>query len=72
MSFDDLRGAYATLADALIEPWHSEKVAFWPPPADGGLAAAAAFETLRQNPRGRKPGRGPLSWPWRRAGGRAA
>ena len=51
MSFDDLRGALPTLADALIEPWHSEKVAFLPPPADGGLAAAAAFETLRQNPR---------------------
>jgi len=50
MTFDDLRGALPTLAAALIEQWHSDKVAFLPPPADGGLAAAAAFETLRQNP----------------------
>ena len=60
MSFDDLRGALPTLADALIEPWHSEKVAFLPPPADGGLAAAAAFETLRAEPPRHKPGRGPF------------
>ena len=47
LSLRDLRGALPTLAPALIEPWHSDKVAFLPPPADGGLAAAAAFETLR-------------------------
>ncbi|HTW71699.1 MAG TPA: gamma-glutamyltransferase [Acetobacteraceae bacterium] len=50
MTFDDLRRALPTLADPLIEPWRSDKVAFLPPPADGGLAAAAAFETLRRNP----------------------
>jgi len=50
MTFDDLRRALPGLADPLIEPWHSDKVAFLPPPADGGLAAAAALETLRQQP----------------------
>ena len=50
MTFDDLRRALPTLVDPLIEPWHGgDKVAFLPPPADGGLAAAAAFETLRQH-----------------------
>lgn len=50
LSIDDLRGALPTLVPALIEPWRSDKVAFLPPPADGGLAAAAAFETLQQRP----------------------
>jgi gamma-glutamyltranspeptidase / glutathione hydrolase len=50
MTFDDLRHALPTLADPLIEPYRSNKVAFLPAPADGGLAAAAAFETLRQHP----------------------
>ena len=46
----DLRHALPSLADPLIESYRSDKVAFLPAPADGGLAAAAAFETLRQNP----------------------
>jgi len=50
MTFDDLRQALPALADPLIEPYRGDKVAFLPPPADGGLAAAAAFETLRQHP----------------------
>jgi gamma-glutamyltranspeptidase/glutathione hydrolase len=37
-------------AAPVIVPWHSDQVAFLPPPADGGLAAAAAFETLVQRP----------------------
>jgi gamma-glutamyltranspeptidase / glutathione hydrolase len=50
LALGDLRGALPTLVPALIEPWHSDKVAFLPLPADGGLAAAAAFETLQQRP----------------------
>jgi gamma-glutamyltranspeptidase/glutathione hydrolase len=46
----DLRSALPVVAPALIVPWHSDKVAFLPAPADGGLAAAAAFETLQQHP----------------------
>jgi len=50
LSLSDLRAALPTLAPALVVPWHSDKVAFLPPPADGGLAAAAALETLEQRP----------------------
>jgi gamma-glutamyltranspeptidase/glutathione hydrolase len=50
LTLADLRSALPVLAPALIEPWHADKVAFLPPPADGGLAAAAAFETLQQRP----------------------
>lgn len=50
MSLDELRRALPTTADALIVPYRSDKVAFLPPPADGGLAAAAAFETLAEHP----------------------
>ena len=50
LSLGDLRGGLPTLAPALIVPWRSDKVAFLPAPADGGLAAAAAFETLQQRP----------------------
>jgi gamma-glutamyltranspeptidase/glutathione hydrolase len=50
LTMGDLRAALPVLAPALIVPWHSDKVAFLPPPADGGLAAAAAFETLQQHP----------------------
>jgi gamma-glutamyltranspeptidase / glutathione hydrolase len=51
LSSSDLRAGLPTLAPALIEPWHSDKVAFLPPPADGGLGAAAAFQTLTQQPK---------------------
>ena len=50
LSLGDLRGSLPITAPALIMPWHSDKVAFLPPPVDGGLAAAAAFETLQQHP----------------------
>ncbi len=46
----DLRGALPKLAAPLMLPAGNDKVAFLPPPADGGLAAAAAFESLQQNP----------------------
>lgn len=50
ISLSDLRESLPVIAPPLIVPWHSEQVAFLPPPADGGLAAAAAFETLIQRP----------------------
>ena len=50
ITVNDLRASLPTLAPALVVPWRSEKVAFLPPPADGGLAAAAALETLQQRP----------------------
>jgi gamma-glutamyltranspeptidase/glutathione hydrolase len=50
LTMGDLRSALPVVAPARIVPWHSDKVAFLPAPADGGLAAAAAFETLQQHP----------------------
>jgi gamma-glutamyltranspeptidase/glutathione hydrolase len=50
LSAADLRNALPTTADALVVPYRSDKVAFLPPPADGGLAGAAAFQALQQNP----------------------
>jgi len=46
----DLRGALPKLSAPLITPFHNDKVAFLPPPADGGLAADAAFSVLAGNP----------------------
>ena len=42
--------AWRRRSDAL--PWRSDKLAFLPPPADGGLAAAAAFQVLQHDPAG--------------------
>lgn len=50
LSADDLRHALPTLGAALVADAGSDRVAFLPPPADGGLAAAAAFVWLRQHP----------------------
>lgn len=46
----DLRSALPKLAAPLIRPYRIEKVAFLPPPADGGLAADAAFGVLANRP----------------------
>jgi gamma-glutamyltranspeptidase / glutathione hydrolase len=46
----DLRGALPKLAPPLVRSFHNDKIAFLPPPADGGLAAAAAFSVLADNP----------------------
>jgi gamma-glutamyltranspeptidase/glutathione hydrolase len=46
----DLRGSLPKLGAPLIVPFHNDKVAFLPPPADGGLAAEAAFAVLANNP----------------------
>jgi gamma-glutamyltranspeptidase/glutathione hydrolase len=50
IGFEDLRGALPKLAAPLIAPYRIDKVAFLPPPADGGLAAEAAFNVLAANP----------------------
>jgi gamma-glutamyltranspeptidase/glutathione hydrolase len=50
LSVADLRGALPVLSGALVAPYRNDKVAFLPPPADGGLAAAAAFTVLSRDP----------------------
>lgn len=50
LSLADLRGALPTLGQPIILPYRNDKVAFVPPPADGGLAAAAAFKVLAADP----------------------
>jgi gamma-glutamyltranspeptidase/glutathione hydrolase len=50
IQFSDLRGALPKLTAPLIRDFHNDKVAFLPPPADGGLAAEAAFNVLASNP----------------------
>lgn len=46
----DLRRALPNTAAPIELPAGDDRVAFLPPPADGGLAAAAAFQTLWRNP----------------------
>jgi gamma-glutamyltranspeptidase / glutathione hydrolase len=50
LQFSDLRGALPKLARPLIRDFRNDKIAFLPPPADGGLAAEAAFDVLANNP----------------------
>jgi gamma-glutamyltranspeptidase / glutathione hydrolase len=50
IALSDLRGALPVLAPAIVLPYRNDKVAFLPPPADGGLAAAAGFMTLQRDP----------------------
>jgi gamma-glutamyltranspeptidase/glutathione hydrolase len=45
----DLRGALPRMVPAVVLPDRNDRVAFLPPPADGGLAAAAGFMTLQRN-----------------------
>ncbi len=42
----DLRSALPALANPIVETSGEDRVAFLPPPADGGLGAAAAFQAL--------------------------
>ncbi len=49
LTVSDLRGAVPRVAGALITAYGPDKVAFLPPPADGGLAAAAGFSVLTRN-----------------------
>ncbi len=50
LSLESLRRALPRTAVAITLPYRNDRVAFLPPPADGGLAAAAAFAVLQQNP----------------------
>jgi gamma-glutamyltranspeptidase/glutathione hydrolase len=50
LTLAELNGALPKLAPAVVVPYRRDKVAFLPPPADGGLAAAAAFSTLERDP----------------------
>jgi gamma-glutamyltranspeptidase/glutathione hydrolase len=45
----DLRGALPRMVPAIVLPDRNDRVAFLPPPADGGLAAAAGFMTLQRD-----------------------
>jgi gamma-glutamyltranspeptidase / glutathione hydrolase len=50
LGLTDLSGALPRLAPAIMLPDRHDQVAFLPPPADGGLAAAAGFATLQHDP----------------------
>ena len=51
LTMGDLRDTLPALAPALSVSAGDDTVAFLPPPADGGLAAAAAFQALRHDPK---------------------
>ncbi|MDE2005631.1 MAG: gamma-glutamyltransferase [Rhodospirillales bacterium] len=70
-----LRRALPRLAAPIVLRDGSDRIAFLPPPADGGLAAAAAFQTLRRDPKAlAEAGARALSVAsaWRRGGTSAA
>lgn len=50
LQLSDLRAALPRLAPPLTLDAGRDKVAFLPPPADGGLAAGAAFQVLQADP----------------------
>ena len=50
LSLDELRAALPRTAAPVTVRAGRDMVAFLPPPADGGLAAAAAFQVLQSNP----------------------
>jgi gamma-glutamyltranspeptidase/glutathione hydrolase len=50
LTIADLRDARPALVTPIEIPYRNDKLAFLPPPADGGLAAAAAFQTLLHDP----------------------
>lgn len=50
LTVDDLRRSLPRSGAAITIPYRDDQVSFLPPPADGGLAAAAAFAVLTRNP----------------------
>ncbi len=50
LTVDGMRGALPRTGGALTVQAGRDLVAFLPPPADGGLGAAAAFQALQNNP----------------------
>ena len=72
LSVADLRGALPLVGAPLTIRAGRDQVAFLPPPADGGLAAAAGFQVLQANPAdlGTAQARGlGAAQSWRRGGG---
>ena len=72
LTTDELRGALPRASPALTLPAGHDQVAFLPPPADGGLAAAAAFQVLQSNPQdlaGAQARAMAVASQWRRGGG---
>jgi gamma-glutamyltranspeptidase/glutathione hydrolase len=52
LSMADLHDALPRLATPISLTYRNDTLAFLPPPADGGLAAAAAFQVLEHDPAG--------------------
>lgn len=50
ITLQDLHKALPRLTPPLVRPYRNDKIAFLPPPADGGLAAEAAFDVLADLP----------------------
>jgi gamma-glutamyltranspeptidase/glutathione hydrolase len=50
LSLSDLSAALPRLSPPIVLPNRRDRVAFLPAPADGGLAAAAAFQVLQHDP----------------------
>jgi gamma-glutamyltranspeptidase / glutathione hydrolase len=50
LQVSDMRAALPKLTAPIVVPNDHDKIAFLPAPADGGLAAAAAFKVLQANP----------------------
>ena len=50
LSLDTLRAALPKVTGTVVVPAGVDLAAFLPPPADGGLGAAAAFTALQRNP----------------------
>jgi len=72
LSLAALRAGLPRLAAPIDVGFRNDQVSFLPPPADGGLAAAAAFATLVQNPQavGQAGARGlAVAAAWRAGGG---
>ena len=75
MTFADMRAALPKTLTPIIVPSGHDEVAFLPPPADGGLAAAAAFRSLEQSPQGAQAARDrslAVAAAWRAGGADAA
>lgn len=52
ISLSALRDAVPSVTAPISLPYRDDMVSFLPPPADGGLAAAAAFQALQHDPSG--------------------
>lgn len=72
IAFTTLRDAVPSLAAPISLPYRNDTVSFLPPPADGGLAAAAAFQVLEHDPNGQAAAQAraeAVVARWRAAGG---